>query len=116
MFESLVTLSILSQIPHAYWAIDRFSLIENKALRISQNAIFCVIISIGILAFAIRGLHWYALGGTVIEIVINIYYIQTGIDQIDKRSSKAKRKNWLGWFLAFLIPFTIFIFSLQIKS
>jgi hypothetical protein len=110
VFITLTILSILSQIPHAYWAIDNFSTIKERWLKVSQNIVFCGIISVGILAFVLIGKHWYALAGAAIEIVINIYYYNS---QFDKRTSR--KKTWLAYFLAFLIPISIFIFSMEIK-
>lgn len=116
LFIVLTIMSILSQIPHAYWAIETFSQIKNKTMRVLQNVVFCSIISIGILGFALQGKHLHALIGAIIEIVINIYYYQVSFESADKRKSASKQKTWLAWFLAFLIPFSIFFFSLEIKG
>ena len=72
---ALTTFSILAQIPHAYWAIEDFSIIKNPKMRVIQNSSFCLIISLMILGFVLEGLHWYALGGAVLEIIINIFPI-----------------------------------------
>jgi peptidoglycan biosynthesis protein MviN/MurJ (putative lipid II flippase) len=114
LWITLTTLSILSQIPHAYWSINKYSQIEQQWLAIAQNIAFCSIISLGILGFVLEGLHWYAFGGAVVEIIINFYYYDK---QAPRTSFKDKfRKDWLAYFLAVLIPMTIFIFSQQINN
>lgn len=113
LWITLTVLAILSQIPHAYWSIEKYSQIRQRWLAVSQNIAFCSIISIGILGFVLEGLHYYALGGAIVEIIINIYYYN---EQKPNTTFWIKfKKDWLAYFLAFLIPMTIFIFSSQIK-
>lgn len=116
LFTILAIMSILSQVPHAYWAIDKFNTIPIKWMRQAQNIIFCGIISVGILAFVLAGKHWFALCGAAVEVTINIYYYQTQFTNVDKRKAESKEKKWLAWFLAFLIPISIYCFSLEISG
>jgi hypothetical protein len=113
LWITLSIMAILSQIPHAYWSIDKYSQIEQRWLKISQNIAFCSIISVGILGFVLDGHIFYALGGAIVEIVINFYYY-------DKQKPRTAfldkfKSDWLAYFLAVLIPMTIFIFSSMIK-
>jgi len=114
LWIALTTLSILSQIPHAYWSINQFSQIEQNWLKVSQNIAFCSIISIGILGFVLEGYHWYAFGGAVVDIIINVYYYDNQFQQ--RKTWDRLKKNWLAYFLTALIPMSIFIFSSMIKS
>ena len=113
LWITLTVLSILSQIPHAYWSIERYSKIDQRWLAISQNIAFCSIISIGILGFVLEGLHLYALGGALVEVIINFYYYNE--QKPNTKFLDKVKKDWLAYFLAVLIPMTIYIFSSQIK-
>ena len=100
---------VCSQVPHAYWSINKFSQIEQKWLKVLQNVSFCAIISIGIIIFALDGKHWFALGGAAVEVIINMYYFDNSFKE---RELKTKlEKHWLAYFLAILIPMSIFTFS-----
>lgn len=112
LWITLTIFSILSQIPHAYWSINKFSTIEPRWVKISQNIVFCSIISIGILGCVLEGKDYLALGGAFVEIIINFYYY----DETSSVRSFKKRitKNWLAYFLAILIPMSIYIFSSMI--
>ena len=109
----LTAASILSQIPHAYWSIDQFSQIDNKPIKIGQNIVFCSIISIGILGFVLEGRHGLAFGGAIVEIIVNYYYYDNQFKQ--RRWTDRIKANWLAYFLAVLIPMSIFIFSSMIN-
>ena len=111
LWITLTVLSIISQIPHAYWSIEQFSIIKNKSIRVLQNAAFCVIISVAIFGFVIEGLHWAAFAGAVVEIVINIYYFQQGMSGM---SEQTRKKKWLRHVLAVLIPMSVYFFSMMI--
>lgn len=108
----LTGLCIASQLPHAYWAIEDFSIIKNQKVRILQNISFCLILSFMVLGFVLEGLHLYAFGGALVEIVINFYYFQQGMYRMD---SKTKKRKWLRHVLAIIIPMGVFICSLMIK-
>jgi hypothetical protein len=107
LYLILAIAAIVSQIPHAYWSIERYNRINPIWLGRLQNVIFCGIISIGIFAFAYDGKHLYALAGAVVEIAINMYYYANQF----KRLSNPVREHWLAYFLAVLIPITIYVFS-----
>lgn len=109
LFLALTILSILSQIPHMIWSIERYNRIKQTWLKNIQIGSVCSIISIGIAAFAYIGEVWYALGGAVVEIVINMYYYNNQFSNIQNPF----RKHWLAYVLAVLLPMTIFIFSHQ---
>lgn len=111
LWITLTTLAIISQVPHAYWAIEDFSIIKNQFIRKAQNAAFCVIISLMILGFVLEGLHLAALGGAIVDIVINIYYFQRGMSAM---TAETKRKKWLRHFLAILMPLTVYFCSLML--
>lgn len=116
LFITLTTLAILSQIPHAWWAIANYNRIPIAWMARLQNAVFCSIISIGILAYVLIGKHEYAFGGAIVEVIINLYYYNNQFSGKGQSTLKDKiRKNWLAYFLAVLIPMTIFFFSLEIK-
>ena len=114
LWITLTALSILSQIPHAYWSINQFSQIKQKGIKVGQNIAFCGIISVGILGFVLEGLHWFAFGGAVVEIIINFYYYDNQFSQ--RRTLDRITKNWLAYFLAVLMPMSIFIFSSMITN
>ena len=102
----LTAISIAAQIPHAYWAIDDFSIIKNKWIRVIQNASFCLIISLMCMGFVLEGLHWHALGMAVLDIVINFYYFQRGMKNF---SDKNKKEKWLRYVLAVVLPLLIYV-------
>lgn len=112
LWITLTALAIISQVPHAYWAIEDFSIIKNRTIRILQNASFCLIISFMIMGFVLEGLHLAALGGAIVDIVINIYYFQRGMSAM---SDDNRRKKWLRYVLAILMPLTVFFCSMMIK-
>lgn len=112
---ALTTLSILSQIPHAYWSINQFSQIEQAWLKTSQNVAFCLIISVAILGFVLEGRHDLALGGAIVEMIINYYYYDNQFRQGKWYKRILNRENWVAYFLAVLIPISIFIFSSMIQ-
>lgn len=117
LFISLTIASIISQIPHAYWAINHFSQIEINWLKHVQNVVFCGIISIGIFGFVMIGKHWYAFFGAVVEIIINLYYYNNQFTGRGQSQLWDKfKKNWLAYFMAVLIPMMIFVFSAEIHS
>lgn len=107
LFLSLAILSILSQVPHAYWSIERYSRIKQTWLRDLQIWVFCGIISIGIFAYVLIGNHRAALIGAAVEILINLYYYNNQFSNIQQPI----RKHWLAYFLAFLIPLSIYFFT-----
>lgn len=113
LWITLTILAILSQLPHAYWSIEKYSQIEQRWLAIAQNIAFCSIISVGILGFVLEGLHLYAFGGAIVEVIINMYYYDKQNPRTNFRDKF--KKDWLAYFLAILIPMTIFIFSSMIK-
>lgn len=108
----LTIAAILTQAPHTYWAIDRFSNIEIKWIKISQNVIFCLILSLATLFYVLDGDHWFAAGFALMEIVINVYYYQTE----EKDLRKKQTKKWLRWVFAITFPAMIFFFSLKIEE
>lgn len=122
--------TIGSQIWHVYYVIHQNSLLSNKNKKF-QAGLFCGIISLAILYFALTGQHWYALAGAIIEMIFNVDYY-TNRSQINippKLISDARKDNKSEWwakfwyvlekdrmkyFLSILFPIMIFIFSLQI--
>lgn len=116
LFITLTIASIFSQVPHAYWAINNYSRIEILWMKRAQNIIFCGIISVGILGFVLIGKHGHALVGAIVEIIINLYYYNNQFS--GKGQSKIGQKiakNWLAYFLAFVIPLMIYVFSKEIE-
>jgi hypothetical protein len=109
LFLILSILAIFSQVPHAFWSIERYNKVKPEWLALVQNIVFCAIISVGIMAFVLVEKHYYALAGAVVEIVINIYYYSNQFKNIQDPI----KKHWLAYFLAVLIPITIFVFSYQ---
>lgn len=111
---TLMTLSIASQLPHALWSIENNSKIKVKWERVAQKWAFCLIISGGVLGFVLEGLHWYALAGSVIDIIINVNYYN-GRQPHTSFVKKLKKDSFL-YFLAVLIPMSIFVFSLMMAE
>ncbi len=116
LWITLTVLAIFSQIPHAYWAITNYSRIQPEAAKILQAICFCGIISVGILGYVLKGNHKYALGGAIVEIIIILYYYNKqftgkGYANLWKRVSR----QWLAYFLAFLLPLCIYFFSREIE-
>jgi len=110
-------MAIISQIPHAWWAISNYNRIEIQWMATLQNAVFCSIISVGILAYVLKGMHAAAFIGALVEITINLYYYNNQFSGKGQSNLRDKfKKNWLAYFLAVLIPMTIFFFSLEIKT
>jgi hypothetical protein len=107
LYLILAVAAIASQIPHAYWSIDRYNKVSPLWLGKLQNVLFCGIISVGIFAFAYDGKHLYALGGAVVEILINLYYYSNQFKQMQDPF----KKHWLAYFLGVLLPLTIYVFS-----
>ena len=109
LFLSLTIGAILGQVPHAYWSLDRYNRITQNWMRISQNVVFCSLISVGIFAFVLIENHTMALIGAVVEILINLYYYSNQFRNIQKPF----QKHWLAYLLAVLLPMTIYFFSLE---
>lgn len=107
LFLTLTILSIASQVPHAWWSIQRYNRIQIPWMANLQNAVFCVIISVGIMAFVMIEKHYYALVGAIVEIIINMYYYNNQF----RNTQDAFKKHWLAYFMAILIPMTIFVFA-----
>ena len=107
-------LSILSQLPHAYWTIKYTSNIEGK-LSIIQNVVFCVIIATSILVLVFMKLHKWALIGALVETLINVYYVHCSYEEKYARANanKSRKKRELigSYFIGVLIPTCIYIFS-----
>lgn len=115
LFITLTALAILSQIPHAWWAIARYNKLPVSWMANVQNGVFCGIISVGILGYVLLGKHMYALAGAFVEIAINLYYYNQQFGGKGQSTLSQKiSKNWLAYFLAVLIPMTIYFFSLEI--
>ena len=75
-----------------------------------------MIISVGILGFVLIGKHEHALIGAGVEIVINLYYYNNQFKGVGRATLKQKlSKEWLAYFLAFLLPLTIYFFSKEIQ-
>lgn len=111
----LTILAIFSQVPHAYWSIMRYSQIEQPAVKVLQAICFCMIISVGILLYVLKGKHDHALYGALVEIIINLYYYNNSFGGRGRAALMDKiRKEWLAYFLAFLLPLCIYFFSKEI--
>lgn len=112
-------LSVLSQLPHAYWMIDYVSNIPDKykiPLRIIQNVVFCMIISASIIVLVYLELHIWAAAAVFIEIAINFYYTYCSFEEKYIRTKSEniirKKRELVGsYFLGVLIPLCIFVFS-----
>ena len=105
----LVIGAIASNLPHQYYTFDSFSSIDNKFIRVVQNTIFCGLVSLGILVYAIKGDYLIASGGAIIEMVVNFHYYN---NQFSERDWKRRiRKNWAAYFFAVIIPSLILLFS-----
>lgn len=108
-------MAIFSQVPHAYWSILRYSQLSS-GLKELQAVIFCMIISVAILGFVLIGKHNHALAGAIVEIAINLYYYNHQFKGKGLSTLKEKvAKHWLAYFLAFLLPLSIYFFSMEIQ-
>lgn len=124
LFIGLTAAAIISQIPHAWFVFDSFSNIKQKWLKNTQSLMFCSILSISILAFAMDDQGWMAILGAGIEAIINIYYYTLSFwkDGITARTPETRRKsilrfwrmNWIKLFFALLLPSLIYIFAEQL--
>lgn len=115
LWITLTVLAIFSQVPHAYWSIMRYSQIEVEAMKVLQAIAFCMIISVGILCYVLIGKHEYALGGAVVEIIVNLYYYNHQFKGKGLKTMREKlAKHWLAYFLALLLPLCIYFFSREI--
>lgn len=114
LWITLTVLAIFSQVPHAYWSILRYSQMD-RGVKELQAVVFCMIISVGILGFVLIGKHIHALIGAVVEIIINLYYYNHQFGGKGKATLRQKiSKEWLAYFLAFLLPLSIYFFSKEI--
>ena len=121
LFISLTVLSILSQVAHAYYAFNKFSRLKG-AFKKLQSIAFCSIISVAIFAFVWINKPMLALFGAGIEIIINIYYYSeefwdNGYGQKKNKLSHTLiwwRKYWAKILFGILMPFLIYIFSMQL--
>lgn len=115
LWITLTVLAIFSQIPHAYWSITRYSQLKTGAKEL-QAICFCMIISVGILLYVLKGKHDYALAGATVEILINLYYYNNSFGGRGRSALWDKiRREWLAYFLAFLLPLSIYFFSKEIQ-
>lgn len=113
---TLTVLAIFSQVPHAYWSIMRYSQLRVEAVKALQAMTFCMIISVGILMYVLKGKHTEALIGAVVEIIINLYYYNHQFGGKGRATIRDKvSKEWLAYFLAFLLPLSIYFFSKEIE-
>lgn len=107
-------LSIISQLPHAYWTISYTSNIEGK-LSIIQNIVFCLIIATSILVLVFMELHKWALIGAIVETLINVYYVHCSYEEKYSRANanrSRKHRELIGaYFIGVLIPTCIYVFS-----
>ena len=108
VFIGLTIAAIISQMPHAYIAIEWNSNLTGR-LRAIQSAAFCLIVSIAILAFVFIGRNDLSLGGVIVEVIFNIYYYSE--KQRERAWGDKLRRNWFQYFLAVLLPTLIYIFS-----
>jgi hypothetical protein len=89
-------------------------------MRDFQSGLFCSIIAILILYCAITGQHAFAALGAGVESLINIWYYDQQWRNIKKKDSnetdywKKFKKNWIGYFLALLMPVTIWFSAWQL--
>ena len=125
-------LSVLSQLPHAYWTINYTSNIRGVikgrygtiSVSVVQNIVFCMIIATSILILVFMKLHAWALIGAIVETLINIYYVHCSYEELyqlppDRRMTREmneilrekKRKLVGSYFIAILIPTCIYVFS-----
>lgn len=109
LFLILTIGAILGQVPHAYWSLDRYNRINQNWMRVSQNIVFCSLISVGILAFVLIENHTMALIGAFVEVLINVYYYTNQF----KNVQSPFKKHWLAYLLAVLLPLTIYFFSIE---
>lgn len=105
-FLILVIAIIAVQSFHAYWVIDRYNRFKGKQA-IIQNVIFCSIIGFGILGYALLEMTVYALVGSIIETLINVYYMDSGL----KAHKQRFKKHWIAYLMAVVFPATIYFFS-----
>lgn len=105
-FLILVVAIIAVQSFHAYYVLDKFNRMKTKAMREIQNILFCSILGFGILGFALLDQVWYALAGAIIETIINVYYMESGLRKNTNRMDK-----FIAYFLAVVFPMTIYFFS-----
>ena len=112
--------------PHTYWVIDYTSNVKQKFMlfdkwkinpRAVQNYIFCAVISTAIMFLVFLKLHWWAFGGCTIEVMINCYYVYCAYEEKylrnkDESAMTRKKRSLVGaYFLAFLFPACIYLFS-----
>ena len=113
LFLGLTATVIAVQSFHTYWVIDRYNMLASKFARTLQSSIFCGILGIGIFAFVLIGQHWYALGGAILETLVNWYYYDRYVipKMIGHKRTESKRDHWVAYMLAIVFPFSIYIFA-----
>lgn len=110
VFKILAVVFIIMQTFHSWFAFDSFNNLPKEWMRRTQNAFSCGSIGVLIMAFVAYDYVWLAIGSAMVEFLFNIYYYQNS--DCDKRSSKAKRAQWLKWWvLSWLFPAGIAICS-----
>lgn len=127
---AFAALSIISQIPHAFWMIDYVSNLKTDTRifgktvnqKLIQTVVFCLIIANAILFLVLLNLHTYAVIAVVVEALINCYYVFCSYEEkykeFDLRTKhsreilKEKRMKLVGaYFVSILIPVCIYIFT-----
>lgn len=117
---AFATLSILSQIPHAFYVVKIGSNLKDGFYKDTQAAIFSIIIANAIMFTVLLGMHYVAIFWAVIEMVINRIYVKHSMEQRHLRRTKAagggkkpiERFEWIAAnTMAVLIPFCIYAFS-----
>lgn len=118
-FFGIVLLIVSTQTVTTWFIFDQFSQIENKSLKMFQSIAFCGIISLIIIGAVFIGKKEIAIGGAVLETLINFYYYAKDffVNGFAKNQHRKKaitrfwRKNWLRFIFGIIIPAGIYICS-----
>jgi DNA-binding transcriptional regulator of glucitol operon len=105
-FLILVIAIIAVQSFHAYWTINRYNKFNGRMKQL-QNVLFCSILGFGILGYALLEQPIYAAVGAVIETLINLYYMDSGL----KAHKQRLKRHWIAYLMAIVFPATIYFFS-----
>jgi hypothetical protein len=126
-FFGIVLLIVSTQTVTTWFVFHSFSQLNKGALRNFQSIAFCGIISLVIIGSAFIGKTQIAVGGAVLEVLINWFYyakefFEDGYksfsgDKVERRKKRRNstlkfwRKYWLKMLFGIIIPAGIYICS-----
>ena len=118
-FFGIVVLIVSTQTITTYFVFESFSSITNTAVKRVQATAFCGIVSLLVIGSVFIGKTEVAIGGAILEVLINwFYYARDFFEQgFHTRKHKWKsiatfwRKYWLKMIFGFVIPYGIYLCS-----